>query len=167
MITDLAISGYRSLRDVKLSLGQLNIVTGANGSGKSSLYRSLRLLSEIAQGRAIGSLAAEGGLASTLWAGPEKISARMRSGEVPVQGTVRTEPVSLKLGFSSEDYGYAIDLGLPRPSPTRFGHDPEIKSEALWTGAQLKPANLLAERRGNFVRIRSNESGSWRESMKD
>ncbi|MEO0591301.1 MAG: AAA family ATPase [Pseudomonadota bacterium] len=167
MITGLAISGYRSLRDVKLQLGQLNIVTGANGSGKSSLYRSLRLLSEIAQGRAIASLAAEGGLASTLWAGPEKISARMRSGEVPVQGTKRSEPVSLKLGFSSEDYGYAIDLGLPRPSPTRFSHDPEIKSEALWTGAQLKPANVLAERRGNFVRIRSNETGSWRESMKD
>ena len=167
MITCLAVSGYRSLRDVKLELGPLNIVTGANGSGKSSLYRSLRLLSEIAQGRAIASLAAEGGLASTLWAGPEKISSRMRTGEVPVQGTVRRDPVSLKLGFSSEDYGYAIDLGLPRPSTTRFGHDPEIKSEALWTGSHLKPSNLLADRRGSLVRIRSNDSGVWRDNIKD
>lgn len=167
MITCLAISGYRSLREVKLQLGPLNIVTGANGSGKSSLYRSLRLLSDVAQGRAIASLAAEGGLASTLWAGPEKISSRMRTGEIPVQGTVRSGPVSLKLGFASEDNGYAIDLGLPIPSSTRFSHDPEIKSEAVWAGAQLRPANLLAERRGSYVRIRSNETGNWRDSLKD
>jgi AAA15 family ATPase/GTPase len=44
MITKLAISGYRSLRDVRLGLGALNVVTGANGSGKSSLYRAVRLL---------------------------------------------------------------------------------------------------------------------------
>ena len=167
MITCLAVSGYRSLRDMKLELGPLNIVTGTNGSGKSSLYRSLRLLSEVAQGRAIASLAAEGGLASTLWAGPEKISSRMRKGELPVQGTVRSGPISLKLGFSSEDYGYAIDLGLPQPSRTRFGHDPEIKAEALWTGAQLKSANMLADRRGSSVRIRSNETGIWRDGIQN
>jgi len=74
MITRLAISGYRSLREIKVTLGALNIVTGANGSGKSSLYRALRLLADIAQGRIIQSLAAEGGLESTLWAGPEALS---------------------------------------------------------------------------------------------
>jgi predicted ATPase len=44
MIRALAISGFRSLRDVRLELGRLNIVTGANGSGKSSLYRALPLI---------------------------------------------------------------------------------------------------------------------------
>ena len=53
MITKLAISGYRSLRDVRLGLGALSVVTGANGSGKSSLYRAVRLLADIAQGRII------------------------------------------------------------------------------------------------------------------
>jgi len=61
MITKIAISGYRSLRDVRIALGALNVVTGANGSGKSSLYRALRLLADVAQGRIIQSLAAEGG----------------------------------------------------------------------------------------------------------
>jgi AAA15 family ATPase/GTPase len=37
MLTALAISGHRSLRDVRIALGPLNVVTGANGSGKSSL----------------------------------------------------------------------------------------------------------------------------------
>ena len=49
-------------------------VIGSNGSGKSSLYRALRLLADVAQGRVVASLAGEGGLASTLWAGPEKFS---------------------------------------------------------------------------------------------
>ncbi len=80
MIRKIAIAGYRSLRDVKLGLGALNVVTGANGSGKSSLYRAVRLLADIAQGRIIQSLAAEGGLHSTLWAGPEAFSRAMKNG---------------------------------------------------------------------------------------
>ncbi len=115
IITKLAIAGYRSLRDVRLPLGPLNVVTGANGSGKSSLYRALRLLADIAQGRIIQSLAAEGGLHSTLWAGPESLSRAVKRGDHPVQGTVRKNPISLKLGFAGRDYGYAIDLGLPVP----------------------------------------------------
>jgi len=165
MITCLAVSGYRSLRDVTLALGRLNIITGANGSGKSSLYRALRLLSEVAQGRAVASLAAEGGLASTLWAGPEKFSREMRSGAQPVQGTVRSGPVSLKLGFASEDLGYAIDLGLPIPSRTRFSHDPEIKVEAVWSGPALDRANRFADRNGPLVRIRISDSGAWRDGF--
>jgi predicted ATPase len=89
MISRLAISGYRSFRDVRLSLEQLNVVTGANGAGKSSLYRGLRLLGDIAQGRIIQSLATEGGLSSALWAGPEEFSRDMKAGTQPVQGLVR------------------------------------------------------------------------------
>ena len=96
-----------------LPLGQLNLVTGANGSGKSNLYRALRLLAETAQGGVVNALAREGGLSSTLWAGPETISAAMRRGEVPVQGGPRQEPVALRMGFAGDDFGYAIDLGLP------------------------------------------------------
>src|SRR5215212_10969716 len=103
MLNILAVSGYRSLRDLVVPLDRLNLVTGANGSGKSNLYRALRLLAEIAQGRVIPSLAREGGLQSTLWAGPEQISAAMRRGDQPVQGVLRKGPVSLKLGFATDD----------------------------------------------------------------
>jgi predicted ATPase len=164
MMTTLAISGYRSLRDIRVRLSGLAIVTGANGSGKSSLYRALKLLADIAQGRIIQSLAAEGGLQSTLWAGPELFSRAMKAGTQPVQGTVRRNPVSLKLGFSGEDYGYAIDLGLPLPDATsKFASDPEIKSESLWTGEQLGRSNAFALRNGRSVRIR-NDAGEWRQA---
>ncbi len=173
MLTRLAVSGYRSLRDVRLELSPLNVVTGANGSGKSSLYRALKLLSDIAQGRVIQSLAAEGGLQSTLWAGPEAFSRKMKAGEQAVQGTRRSKTVALKLGFSGNDYGYAMDLGLPPPQsvpppalPSLFTLDPEIKAESVWTGEVLGRANAFAERRGPYVRVRG-ESGEWRESFRN
>ena len=120
MLSALAVCGYRSLRDFVIPLDRLNLVTGPNGSGKSNLYRSLRLLAEIAQGRAIPLLAREGGLQSTLWAGPESISRAMIRGDHPVEGTSRTKPVRLRLGFSGEDFSYAIDLGLPPPPLLRL-----------------------------------------------
>jgi predicted ATPase len=162
MITKIAISSYRSLRDARLSLGALNVVTGANGSGKSSLYRAVRLLADIAQGRIIQSLAAEGGLHSTLWAGPHSFSRAMKEGQQPVEGTVRKAPISLRLGFAGDDYGYAIDLGLPTPSSSQFARDPEIKAESQWIGETLTRANVFAARNGPSVRIRD-ESGSWRQ----
>jgi predicted ATPase len=164
LITKLAIAGYRSLRDVRLPLGPLNVVTGANGSGKSSLYRALRLLADIAQGRIIQSLAAEGGLHSTLWAGPESLSRAVKRGDHPVQGTVRKNPISLKLGFAGSDYGYAIDLGLPVPGSHLFARDPEIKTESQWTGESLGRANAFAVRNGPLVRIRA-DSGEWRQVL--
>src|SRR5580704_16659630 len=115
MITKVAISGYRSLRDVRIALGSLNVVTGPNGSGKSNLYRALRLLSDVAQGRIIQSLAREGGLGSTLWAGAESAGGSARHRRKAVDSEIRQLPVSLKLGYSGADYGYAIDLGLPEP----------------------------------------------------
>jgi predicted ATPase len=164
MISRLAISGYRSLRNITLAPGPLTVVTGPNGSGKSSLYRALRLLGDVAQGRVIQSLANEGGFDSTLWAGPENFSRAMRSGQEPIQGTARQQRVGLKLGFSDEHYGYSIELGLPIPSfkGTYFGQDPEIKLECMWTGGVIGRTNVFAERRGPLVRIRD-ESGAWRD----
>jgi predicted ATPase len=143
MLTRLAVSGYRSLRDFVAPLERLNLVTGPNGSGKSNVYRALRLLADIAQGRIIPSLAREGGLPSTLWAGPEAGSG--------TQGTLRKGPVALRLGFSSDEFGYAIDLGLPTPSTSAFGRDPEIKRECIWAGEVLRPASLLLDRRNAVV----------------
>jgi predicted ATPase len=149
----LAVSGYRSIRNLVLPLERLNVITGGNGTGKSSLYRALRLLADAAQGRAIASLASEGGLQSMLWAGPETVSKAMKRKDVPVQGTVRRNSVALKLGFASEDYGYAIDLGLPIPHVSLFNRDPEIKAEAVWAGEILKRSNVFASRVNQVVQV--------------
>src|SRR5688500_15226627 len=136
MIHQIAVSGYRSLRDLTVALGGLTIITGPNGSGKSSFYRALRLMNDIAHGGIIRSLAAEGGLPSTLWAGPESLARSVKQGQHPVEGTRRKKPVALKLGFAGDDYSYAIELGLPVKTISQFALDPEIKVETLWIGAQ-------------------------------
>ncbi|HGL4261800.1 AAA family ATPase [Burkholderia dolosa] len=157
----LAVANYRSLRELIVPLAALNVVTGPNGSGKSSVYRALRLLADTAQGRVIPSLAREGGLPSTLWAGPERFSRSMLAGDAPVTGTVRNGPVSLKLGFACGDFGYAIDLGLPVPSGSRFALDPVVKRECIWAGDVLRPSALLVDRHGAQIRTRT-ASGDWR-----
>lgn len=155
MLQTLAIDNYRSLRSIVVPLGQLNVIQGANGVGKSSLYKALRLLADTAAGGVVRSLAREGGLQSTFWAGPEKISRGMRSGQVPVQGTQRQGPVRLKLGFGAEDFGYCITLGLPAPSNSAFALDPEIKRECIWSGPVCRPDKVLVDRHGPAVRART------------
>lgn len=159
VLSTLAIANYRSLRELLVPLGRLTIVTGPNGSGKSSVYRALRLLADTAQGSVIQSLAREGGMDSVLWAGPQRISAAMRRGEVPVQGTTRREPVHLRLGFAGRDatdFGYAIDIGFPPPVPASvFDRDPEVKAEAVWSGPILRPATQLVRRQGALLETRA------------
>src|SRR3954463_13879145 len=129
MLHTVAVRGYRSLREVVVPLAALTVVTGANGTGKSSVYRALRLLADCGRGEVIGSLAREGGLQSVLWAGPEDTTGARRTGTS--QGTSRTRPVSLELGFASTDFGYLVDLGLPQfAGPgSMFARDPELKRE--------------------------------------
>ncbi|HEX4007785.1 MAG TPA: AAA family ATPase [Acidobacteriaceae bacterium] len=153
LIETLAISGYRSLRELVLPLGRLSVITGANGSGKSSLYRALRLLGDAAQNAVVASLAREGGLPSTLWAGPEQIGRGVRQGEHAVEGTVRQKVVSLKLGFAGEAYGYSIELEYPSPGSSLFSLDPEIKRECIWHGGRYRRAAALVDRRKRLVTL--------------
>lgn len=150
MLTTLAVAGYRSLRDLVLPLDALTVITGPNGSGKSNLYRAMRLLAQSATGSLIAAVAREGGLPSLLWAGPE-------SGGT--QGTVRREPIAVKLGYASDELGFLVDLGIPQADPQNlFSRDPEIKREQVFAGPVAKPAALLIDRKGAATRVRED---SW------
>lgn len=153
MIQTLAIHNYRSINDIVVPLSGLNVVTGANGSGKSNLYRAMRLLAETAAGGVIGPLAREGGLNSVFWAGPSVLTPAMRRGEIPLQRNL-DGPVRLKLGFSGDTLGYAVTLGLPIPGQTAFNLDPVFKTEVIWAGPFYRPASVLVERRNAVVRAR-------------
>jgi predicted ATPase len=125
-----------------------------------ALYARLDACSaETAQGGVINALAREGGLNSTFWAGPERLSHAMRTGDAPIQGVTRQTPMRLKLGFAGEDFSYAISLGLPEPSSSAFSSDSQIKKECIWAGPAFRPASLLVDRDGPMIRTR--EGRNW------
>ena len=148
MLKTLAIANYRSIREMWLPLGRLNVVTGANGTGKSNLYKGLRLLADTARGAVIASLAREGGFGSSRWAGQK----------VPVRGSRRhRDPVNLRLGFCAQDVGYTIDIGLPIPSSSMFDGDPAIKRETIFAAPAYRPGAVLIDRRNALARCRQDK----------
>jgi predicted ATPase len=51
MIEKIRISSFKSIQDVEIELGVLNVFVGANGSGKSNLLEAIGVLSAAAEGK--------------------------------------------------------------------------------------------------------------------
>ena len=162
MLTTVAVSGYRSLRDVVVPLHGLDVVTGANGSGKSSLYRALRLLAGCGRGDVIGTLAREGGLQSALWAGPATLGGARREGHA-VQGTSAQGPDQPAAGLRlrrprlprRSRSAAAGPAGARGVQVSAFLRDPEIKREVVWAGPVMRPGSVLVRRRWGRVETRA------------
>jgi len=126
-IREIHVAGYRSVRNLHLRLGQINILTGANAAGKSNLYNSVFLLARAAAGGFAQVIASEGGMPSVLWAGERK----GRS-----QSPYKAEPVRMKLSIVTDSFNYELVCGLPKlHSPvarSAFALDPEVKEERVW-----------------------------------
>jgi predicted ATPase len=125
----LHVTGYRSIRNLGVRLGRINLIVGANGSGKTNLYRSMYILHQAANGRLAQTLAEEGGMASALWAGKR-----------------RAGPVRVGVAVRFDDYAYRIELGLPIVSTSAFGLDPEVKEEAIETWHRSKKIQLMGRK---------------------
>ena len=126
LIRELRVSGYRSLRQLRLPVTGLDVFVGPNGCGKSNLYRAMVLLSAAAQGTLARSLAEEGGMPSVLWAGPRR------------KGSVR-----MKIGVVFDDWEYDIACGLPGPTDAAFELDPLVKEERVRFLGKRRPVTML------------------------
>lgn len=128
-IREIHVTGYRSVRNLRLHLSQINVLTGANGTGKTNLYNSVFLLAKAAAGGFAQVVAEEGGMPSVLWAGARK----SRS-----SGAIRMEPVRMALGIKTDTFSYELVCGLPKQSSgekSAFSLDPEVKEERVWMDA--------------------------------
>lgn len=68
-LLELTVKGFRSLKDVSWTPGDLNVVIGPNGTGKSNLIRMLELISVSAQGRLSKYIQRMGGMEPLVWDG--------------------------------------------------------------------------------------------------
>lgn len=68
-IKQLDVKGFKSLKDVSWRPGDLNVVIGQNGTGKSNLLRMLEMISASAQCRLSKYIQAAGGMGAILWDG--------------------------------------------------------------------------------------------------
>jgi len=149
-ICEVSAAGYRSLRAIRFPVGPLTVFVGANGVGKTNLYRALQLLQASAAGTLARELASEGGMESALWAGK-----RMKN---------KPARIKLSVGFGGRDGGegqaefdyvveaglvqqYQIEVGLPTPMGAAFLLEPQIKEERL-TWHDGRRAVALLERKG-------------------
>ena len=135
-IKTLSIQGYRSIQNLRLKMDDINVIVGANGCGKSNLYKAVHLLAKAVNGELAETLALEGGMPSVLWAGKKKETTKSKT------------PVRLILSIQTDDFNYEISCGLPTPSLSKFTLDPEVKTEQVWFGETRRPGTTILERQG-------------------
>ena len=148
MLREFSAVNYRSLRAIRFPSERLTVFVGANGVGKTNLYRVLQLLQASAAGAFSYELAREGGLDSAVWAGQRRVKEPVR--------------IVLSAAFGNPDggpiaYSYAIEAGVPSPGgPGAFPLEPHIKEETLAFHHRGRKS-VLMERRGPSITARDCE----------
>jgi predicted ATPase len=149
-ICEVGASGYRSLRTIRFPVGRLTVFVGANGVGKTNLYRALQLLQASAAGTLSRELASEGGMQSALWAGKRRTNQPVRMKlSVGLGGGERGHPQDeFDYGTDSDiAYTYGIEIGLPTPTAAALPLEPQVKEETLLFHKSRRPLTVL-DRRG-------------------
>ena len=146
------IAGYRSLRSIRFPVGRLSVFVGANGVGKTNLYRALELLQAAAHGTLARALAEEGGIESALWAGERRKHEPTRI-MLEAGFAAGTESDHYAYEASAGVHSYAAEIGVRIPTAAAFPMEPQIKEETL-THHHRGRARKILERRGPTLFLR-------------
>jgi predicted ATPase len=144
-VREFSAAGYRSLQRIHYPMSRLDVFVGANGVGKSNLYRGLELL-QAAAANTLGEELAREGLDLAMWAGPRSSKPR------------RIRLAASFAGANGRDaaYRYEIEIGFPAITAGAFPCEPHVKTEVLTYLAGRRPVRLM-ERDGPSVMARSDD----------
>ncbi len=151
-VRELSARNYRSLRGLRMPVERLSVFIGANGAGKSNLYRALELVQGAAAGTLAADLAGEGGLSSAFWAGTLK---RTEQARIELAVGLGVAPADAP---GPADYRYSVAVGFPSIVAAAFQHEPQVKEEIVIHRHGRREIKLL-ERRGPQL-IARDESGA-------
>jgi len=129
LLTRIELKGFKSIKDAALDLRPLNVLIGANGSGKSNLISFFGLLRRMVVGELQASIAIAGGANSLLYYGAKttrQMEAVLQFGEAD---PLREYSFRLAhsagdvLVFEDETIEYSSwESGLPTAEPLGVGH---------------------------------------------
>lgn len=147
-LTDIHIAGYRSVRSIYFPVRQLSVLVGANGVGKTNLYRGLELIQSAATGTLALDIAREGGLGSVFWAGERKAHEAPRLVLAASLEDIGGGPqeYSLELGFAPS---YEVEIGFRTPTAAAFPLEAQIKQERLTLRQGNRPVVLMERKQGS------------------
>lgn len=151
----ISIEGYRSVRKLYLPIAPVSIFIGANGVGKSNLYKALGLLRGAADGSLTRLIALEGGVDSVLWAGTRR---RHDSPRLILEAHLD------EIGESGIALCYAVEIGLRYATEAAFEMEPLVKEERLTARVGGRDLVML-ERRNATIMLRS--ASGRRETLDD
>ncbi len=125
-LTRIEISGFKSIRSVDLELGPLNVLIGANGSGKSNLVAHFRLLNFMTTESLQDYVARSGGASSLLHYGPKRTPQMESTLHFVCEGTDNTYHIRLVHGagdvlFFAEEGITFHKPGFPCPKEEVLG----------------------------------------------
>lgn len=95
------VEGFRSLRNVELELGELTVMVGANGSGKSNLIDFFRMMNFMLSGTVQLYIGRKGGGSSILHYGPKETP--VLNAELEFVGEDGRSDYRFSLAFASPD----------------------------------------------------------------
>lgn len=136
-ILDLNAQGFRSLKDIDWRPGDLNVVIGANTSGKSNLLSLLEMISQAAKGNLGRFVVSQGGITPLLWDGrADAVNVDLTTSPAG-EADERTARYCLKIAPLGQTAGHTI-----LTERFRLAGDREGDPEAL--GFERTPGGFLA-----------------------
>ena len=131
-IVQLDIAGFRSLKNVSWRPGNLNVIIGPNGSGKTNLLRMLELISASARGKLSDHITLIGGMNQLIWDGfPMELSYTLTfKGGWAEEQILNYKVIVVDLTMGAMDYSI-IDENLSENDGGQLKIEVEKDKEAL------------------------------------
>lgn len=109
MITKVSIKAFKSLEDVEIDLGNLNVFVGANGSGKSNLLEAIGVLSAAADGKVTDQTLLQRGVRPGV--------PKLYKSAFPSTGTMQLSHIYFSGSSADAHYDVALNNPMHDPSP--------------------------------------------------